>query len=310
MNHEKTAVLTIWNRRGEIMGKRPGNLFSRQRQAALKDTIEADNDRLNNNLKKSSRMKNSTDSLRKMKKRGVIRQMLEKFPKTIPTTTITTTHEHQFHEKTGNNNNHEASGAELIEKTREIENNPDEEEAETEEEEPIYESRKLLIRQMQGMIAKEVLKDRKGTVGSEYDSWSDLEENFARAYEPIPLNIRMETWRQMSKKDILKTISSKDMREHFEGLSRGQILEEIEKMKLSAQHLKERFGIDHLLQHNHPPLTHVQLQRAKQKGRDVDLESIVTPTPNMIAEVWSQVVRYEYEIIIILCLGCGAVVWS
>ena len=268
------------------MGKRPGNLFSRQRQAALKDnTIEADsNDRLNNNLKKSSRMKNSTDSLRKMKKRGVIRQMLEKFPKPIPTTT--TTHEHQFHEKTGNNNNETAAE----EKTREIENNQDE------EEEPIYESRKLLIRQMQGMIAKEVLKDRKGTVGSEYDSWSDLEENFARAYEPIPLNIRMETWRQMSKKDILKTISSKDMREQFEGLSRGQILEEIEKMKLSAQHLKERFGIDHLLQHNHPPLTHVQLQRAKQKGRDVDLESIVTPTPNMILEVWCQVVRYEYEI--------------
>lgn len=269
------------------MGKRPGNLFSRQRQAALKDnTIEADsNDRLNNNLKKSSRMKNSTDSLRKMKKRGVIRQMLEKFPKTIPTTTTSTAHhEHQFHE-----NSYEISADHQMEKTREIEN-----QGEETEEEPIYESRKLLIRQMQGMIAKEVLKDRKGTVGSEYDSWSDLEENFARAYEPIPLNIRMETWRQMSKKDILKTISSKDMREQFEGLSRGQILEEIEKMKLSAQHLKERFGIDHLLQHNHPPLTHVQLQRAKQKGRDVDLESIVTPTPNMIAEVWCQVVRY-YE---------------
>ena len=64
----KNYYTNYWNRRGEIMGKRPGNLFSRQRQAALKDTIEADNDRLNNNLKKSSRMKNSTDSLRKMKK--------------------------------------------------------------------------------------------------------------------------------------------------------------------------------------------------------------------------------------------------
>jgi len=55
--------------------------------------------------------------------------------------------------------------------------------------EDIYESRKLLIRQMQGLIAKEV----HGSC-SEYDSWSDLEENFALAYEPIPLNIHMDTW--------------------------------------------------------------------------------------------------------------------
>ena len=41
-------------------------------------------------------------------------------------------------------------------------------------------------------------------VNSEYDSWSDLEENFARAYEPIPLHINIETWRGMSKRDILK----------------------------------------------------------------------------------------------------------
>ena len=241
------------------MGKRPGNLFSRQRQALKDHIIEADNDRLNNNLKKSSRMKNSTDSLRKMKKRGVIRQMLEKFPKP--------------NHSNNNNSNLLAFSNNHIDSNQNTSNNVDED-----EEEPIYESRKLLIRQMQGMIAKEVLKDRKGTVGSEYDSWSDLEENFARAYEPIPLNIRMETWRQMSKKDILKTISSKDMREEFEGLTRNQILEEIEKMKLSAQHLKERFGIDHLLQHNHPPLTQTQLERARQKGRDVDLDSIVTGT--------------------------------
>ena len=241
------------------MGKRPGNLFSRQRQALKDHIIEADNDRLNNNLKKSSRMKNSTDSLRKMKKRGVIRQMLEKFPKP--------------NHSNNNNSNLLAFSNNHIDSNQNTSKNVDED-----EEEPIYESRKLLIRQMQGMIAKEVLKDRKGTVGSEYDSWSDLEENFARAYEPIPLNIRMETWRQMSKKDILKTISSKDMREEFEGLTRNQILEEIEKMKLSAQHLKERFGIDHLLQHNHPPLTQTQLERARQKGRDVDLDSIVTGT--------------------------------
>jgi hypothetical protein len=35
---------------------------------------------------------------------------------------------------------------------------------------------------------------------SEYDSWSDLEENFALAYEPIPLSIKMATWRKMTKR--------------------------------------------------------------------------------------------------------------
>ena len=143
------------------------------------------------------------------------------------------------------------------------------------ESEPIYESRKLLIRQMQGMIAKEVLKDRKGTVGSEYDSWSDLEENFARAYEPIPLNINMETWRKMSKKEILKTVKSKQMRKDFEYMSHSEIIQSIEKMHMSAKYLSNKFGVDHLLQHNHPPLTKRQLERAKQKGRPVDLESIV-----------------------------------
>ena len=262
------------------MGKRPGNLFSRQRQALKENNIvevAGDNDRLNNNLKKSSRMKNSSgDSLRKMKKRGVIRQMLEKFPK--PNHQQQNGNNYQINLQTHANHRNAAvddHAADVFEK----------EENEDEDGEEIYESRKLLIRQMQGMIAKEVLKDRKGTVGSEYDSWSDLEENFARAYEPIPLNIRMETWRQMSKKDILKTISSKDMREQFEGMSRDEILYEIEKMQQSAKHLRERFGIDHLLQHNHPPLTHHQLERARQKGRDVDLESIVTPNELQISEV-------------------------
>ena len=168
------------------MGKRPGNLFSRQRQALKDHIIEADNDRLNNNLKKSSRMKNSTDSLRKMKKRGVIRQMLEKFPKP--------------NHSNNNNSNLLAFSNNHIDSNQNTSNNVDED-----EEEPIYESRKLLIRQMQGMIAKEVLKDRKGTVGSEYDSWSDLEENFARAYEPIPLNIRMETLSMINRRRLMKT---------------------------------------------------------------------------------------------------------
>ena len=284
------------------MGKRPGNLFSRQRQALKEHNIvevAGDNDRLNNNLKKSSRMKNSSgDSLRKMKKRGVIRQMLEKFPKPNQQQNG---NNYQINLQTHANHRNAVvveDHANVYE--QEVENNDVNDENDGEE---IYESRKLLIRQMQGMIAKEVLKDRKGTVGSEYDSWSDLEENFARAYEPIPLNIRMETWRQMSKKDILKTISSKDMREQFEGMSRDEILYEIEKMQQSAKHLRERFGIDHLLQHNHPPLTHHQLERARQKGRDVDLESIVTPNEVITVVPYCHFFSFTFRIPIWLTLA-------
>ena len=67
---------------------------------------------------------------------------------------------------------------------------------------------------MQGQIAKQVniapnfsmfficlsqVHEERDLV-SEYDSWSDLEENFALAYEPIPLSIKMATWRKMTKR--------------------------------------------------------------------------------------------------------------
>ena len=72
---------------------------------------------------------------------------------------------------------------------------------------------------MQGMIAKTVSG---GNPGSEYDSWTDLEENFAMAYEPIPLDIQMDTWRKMTKNDILKTIRF-DQRFHANWLSKLDI---------------------------------------------------------------------------------------
>ena len=110
------------------------------------------------NIKKSKlKMNNEKNrSLKRMKKRGVMQQVMEKFPQKA-------------------SKNAEIMHADIDEKPNIHSGNTEQDESE-----PIYESRKLLIRQMQGMIAKEVLKDRKGTVGSEYDSWSDLEENFAR----------------------------------------------------------------------------------------------------------------------------------
>ena len=113
--------------------------------------------------------------------------------------------------------------------------------------ESIYESRKLLIRQIQGQIAKQVHEERDSV--SEYDSWSDLEDNFALAYEPIPLNIKLDTWRKMSKKEILRKVNSKKVRKDFEYLTHGEILDHIEKMQLNARYLSSKFGINHLMTH-------------------------------------------------------------
>ena len=119
--------------------------------------------------------------------------------------------------------------------------------------ESIYESRKLLIRQMQGQIAKQVHEGRDSV--SEYDSWTDLEENFALAYEPIPLSIKLDTWRKMSKREILRKVNSKKIRKDFEYLTHSEILVQIEKMQKNAKYLSAKFGINHLM----PQLDHVAL---------------------------------------------------
>ena len=62
---------------------------------------------------------------------------------------------------------------------------------------------------------------------SEYDSWTDLEENFAKAYEPIPLSIEMTDWLKMSKYDILKNVKSQKIRKDFEYMSKSEILVQV-----------------------------------------------------------------------------------
>ncbi|CAB4064938.1 unnamed protein product [Lepeophtheirus salmonis] len=138
-----------------------------------------------------------------------------------------------------------------------------EHEVKYEEEENIYESKKLLIRQMQGMIAKEVKK----TIDSEYDSWSDLEENFAKVYEPIPLNICMETWEKMSKKDILKEVNSPNIRREFEDLPKNEILYKIEKMHKSAAYLSQKFGVHHLIKSEEVQPSYPKLRNEVPKRR-------------------------------------------
>jgi hypothetical protein len=241
------------------MGKNRSNIFSRQRRSEESEAKEADKRRRSSvaavapasaadhgdkkksrDLRSAAKQKSDNNrSLRRMKKRGVVRQMFEKIPKEVRKSKKRETAEAESEYDIP---------SELYpgpETPTQVQENgdqvPDEEEGD-EGGEDIYESRKLLIRQMQGLIAKEV----QGSC-SEYDSWSDLEENFALAYEPIPLHINMDTWRKMSKKDILKTVRSKKMKLEFETLSRSEILGKIEMMQKSAHYLSVKFGVHHLL---------------------------------------------------------------
>ena len=175
---------------------------------------------------KAKRKTEANRSIRRIKRNDEVRSMLQQFPR-------------------GSNPNLTRHDPEVEEDELEVDGGG--------EEEPIYSSRKLMIRHMQSVIAKRVREDGdeaagvEAAAGSGYDSWSDLEESFAVAYEPIPLHIHLDTWRKMTKNDILKTVRSKKMREDFAYMSLSEILRKIEVMQKSAKYLSAKFGVDELL---------------------------------------------------------------
>ena len=246
--NEKNAAAVVKD--VDVDKKRRGSSNNNNEASNVEKVVEvadskADKKKSRDSRKSAAKQKSENNrSLRRMKKRGVVRQMFEIIPKEVRKSS----NKPQKSEKKVEAESEYDIPSELYpgpsvspaQKAENlIEDNSDDNEDDGED---IYESRKLLIRQMQGLIAKEV----HGSC-SEYDSWSDLEENFALAYEPIPLNIHMETWRRMSKKDILKTVRSKKMKKEFEYMSRSEILGKIEMMQKSAHYLSVKFGVDHLL---------------------------------------------------------------
>ncbi len=249
-NDKKTADEDKRKRRRSGV-KEDGQPSKKDKMTATPSTPKVDKKRSRDRAKQKSE---NNRSLRKIKKRDVVRQMLHKFPK----------------EARAESSKSEVRGSydltQVDDRLLTRESDDEEEVLTKDQEEEIYSSRKLLIRQMQGLIAKEVHGDAGG--GSEYDSWSDLEENFARAYEPIPLDIDLATWRKMSKRDIIKTVRSKKMKKDFEYMSRSEILTRIEKMQKSARYLSEKFGVNHLL----PQLDHVvQVHRSNDDEEDDEL---------------------------------------
>ena len=210
-------------------------------------------------------------SLRKIKKRDVVRQMLQRFPKEASKV--------KKNKKANNNNNNDSYDFSV---SSHLNNRPVEAIFERDPVEVVmlkkqreYASKKLFIRQMQGIIAKENAEH------SGYDSWSDLEENFAKAYEPIPLEIQMATWRSMSKNDIIRTVRSKKMQKDFEYLSRSEILARIEKMQKSAKYLSEKFGVNHLIKENEGEVAPPQ-QRIRKVSAQVHREQVDDEEEEMI----------------------------
>ena len=117
-------------------------------------------------------------------------------------------------------------------------------------EEEIYQSRKLVMRQLvmnqlsfirqhfhpqeenddqDGHAEDDGRLDRDGV--SDVDSWQEMEERFAEIYEPIPYDVAMDSWRSMSKEQMLKTVTSRRLRSRMKYMSRAEILSQIQTLK-------------------------------------------------------------------------------
>lgn len=126
----------------------------------------------------------------------------------------------------------------------------------SQEDEEIYQSRKLVMRQLvmnqlsfirqhfqdqpedndEDQVVEDVQDGGHGGI-SDVDSWQEMEERFAEIYEPIPYNVAMDSWRSMSRDQMLKTVTSRRLRSRFNYMSRAEILSHIQTLRL--RHLKD-----------------------------------------------------------------------
>lgn len=116
------------------------------------------------------------------------------------------------------------------------------------DEDSLYESRKLIMRQLvmnqMNYMRQQQLDDAQldgDERPSDADSWLEIEASFAEIYEPLPYNVGMDSWRSMSKDEMLKTITSRRLRAEMTYLSRAEILSQIQTMKV--RHSKKQRGV-------------------------------------------------------------------
>ncbi len=108
-----------------------------------------------------------------------------------------------------------------------------------EEEEEIYESRKLVMRQLVMNQLHQTPEDQLDAK-SEADSWLEMEERFAEIYQPIPYNVAMDSWRTMTKEQMLQTVTSRRLRSQMKYMSRAEILGQIQTLKIQHQEKKKK----------------------------------------------------------------------
>ncbi|XP_069186002.1 uncharacterized protein Patronin [Procambarus clarkii] len=108
------------------------------------------------------------------------------------------------------------------------------------EAESVYESRKLMMRRVMRHEAEEVTHNHFDH--SDADSWTDLEENFAKIYEPIPYRVRREAWQKMTKEELLYNINSERMRLQMKHMSRKEILKEIDHLREHPVHFTQSYN--------------------------------------------------------------------
>ena len=168
--------------------------------------------------RRRKRKKETVKSLRKKKKTPALRQLLDSFPRRKP-------------EAAGSQS--QVTDIEAIHWT----------DTEASGEESIYQSRKVIVsrqnqagRRFRKSEAERQLLDADADAddgcGSETDSWNLFEAEFHEIYEPLPGHVEMDSWRSMSKQEMIRTVSSRRMKAEFQYMSRADILAAIETMKM------------------------------------------------------------------------------
>ena len=100
---------------------------------------------------------------------------------------------------------------------------------------------------------------------SEADSWLEMEERFAEIYEPLPYALAMDTWRSMTKEQMLGKVSSARVKSEMSYLSRAEILQTIESMKRSHQRSQQTGKAPRAHPKTQPPSRKPEQQQQQQQ---------------------------------------------
>ena len=108
--------------------------------------------------------------------------------------------------------------------------------------------------------------------GSEYDSWAEQEDNFNKIYEPIDFRVRLDSWRDMSREEMLDNVRSQRLRRELRHLSRAEILARIATLHRNPAQLRRRRRSDNGERHvQEKRQVHVEADvRVVRRSRDVE----------------------------------------